>query len=848
MLRITLKGLLAHKLRLVLTALSVVLGVAFVAGSLILGDTLNRTFDNLFATAYSGTDVGVRGKAAFEASAVEGGDPTQTRAPVPEDVLGIVTGVPGVAEAAGDYYGFAQIVAPDGTAVETSGAPTFGGAWLGTSRLNPYKLVDGKAPAGPGQVAIDAETATGADITVGDRITVLTETGQREAVVSGVVGFGAESGSLAGATVTLFDPATAETALGTDGAYSEILAVGDGSVSDAELRDRVAAVLPAGVAAYTGEQLGEMDASDIQEGLGFFTTFLLVFAAIAVFVGSFIIFNTFTMLVAQRTRELALLRALGASRHQVNRAVLTEAAAVGIVGSTLGLGLGVGLAVALRELIDALLGSLPAGGLVFQANTVVWSYVVGVVVTVVAAVAPARRATRIAPVAALRDDVAMPVSSLHRRAVVGVVLAGLGVAGMTAGLLGEAPLLVLGIGALLVFVGAASLSPFASRPVVGGLGRLLPRVWGTTGRLARENALRNPRRTAATASALMVGLALVSAVGVLSASLVTSANAIIDRSVGADFIVTTANFMPVPGGTAEAMRSVDGVAAVTSFRAGQAEVGGRVTSLQGVTADTVDQTLQLDVTAGELSALAEGMLLADEDLAKDRGWAVGDTLPVVYGRTGASEVVLGGTYAENQIAGPFLVSLETFDANFASNLDQVVAMNADPDADLAAVRRGIEAVAAGAGGLQVRDQSEFKQEQRDQINQLLGFVLVLLALAVLIAALGIVNTLALSVIERTREVGLLRAVGMSRVQVRRMIRLEAVVIAVFGTLLGLVLGIAYGVSFVRALADEGIDQLSIPWGQLVAYLVVGGLIGVLAAIWPARRASRLDVLKAITTE
>ncbi|MGH8892485.1 MAG: ABC transporter permease, partial [Actinomycetes bacterium] len=381
----------------------------------------------------------------------------------------------------------------------------------------------------------------------------------------------------------------------------------------------------------------------------------------------------------------------------------------------------------------------------------------------------------------------------------------------------------------------------------GGVGDILPRVWGSTGRLARENARRNPRRTAATASALMIGLALVSAGGVLSASIVKSANAIIDRSVGADFIISTKNFLPIPGNLADELRDVDGIDAVTSFRAGQAQVGEGVEFLQGVTADTVDRTLQLEIVKGDLGALAEGELLVDDDLAAERKWAVGDTVPVVFGKTGKTDLVVGGTYAENQIAGGYLISLETFDANFTTKLDQVVAMTVDPGADLETVRTDITA-AAGESNLEIRDQSEFKAEQRRQINQLLGFILVLLALAVVIAALGIVNTLALSVIERTREIGLLRAVGMGRKQVRRMVRLESVVIAIFGTLLGLALGVALGSALVTALNDEGIDQLVVPVGQLVLYLVAGALIGVVAAVWPARRAARLDVLKAITTE
>ncbi len=846
MLRVTLKSLLARKLRLLLTASAVVLGVAFVSGTLMLGDTLNSTFDKLFATAYSGTDVGVRGKSAFDVNVADGGDPAQSRPPVPAEVLDVVRGVDGVREAEGDFSGFAQIVRPDGKVVETSGAPTIGGAWLGTSPLNPYRLVEGSAPTASGEVAVDSATATDNSLKVGDRIGVLTQTGPTEATVTGIVGFGDGTG-LAGATITLFDQATARTVLSEGGGFSEVLAVGDGTVDDSTLRARVAKALPPGFVALTGDQLAAQESGSIKDALSFFSTFLLVFAVISIFVGSFIIFNTFSMLVAQRSRELALLRALGASRGQVNRAVVLEAGVVGLLGSTLGLGLGVLLSFGLQALVGALLGDLPSDGLVFRANTVFWAYLTGVVVTVLSAVAPARRATHIPPVAALSDDVALPAASLRRRAILGSVVLGLGVAAMAAGLVGGAGILWVGIGALGIFLGAAMLSPFLSRPMIGGLGSVLPRLWGSTGRLARENARRNPRRTAATASALMIGLALVAAGGVLGASITKSANAIIDKSIGADFIVTTANFTPIPAAVADELRGVDGVDAVTAFRAGQAEIGGSVASLQGVTADTVDRTLRLDVVSGDLAALGRGEMLVSKKKATEQGWQVGDRIPVVFGRTGSTDLVLGGTYAENQIAGDYLISLGTYEQNYTQKLDQVVALTVKPDADVEAVRAGITRT-ADSSNLQIRDQSEFKDEQRQQINQLLGFIFVLLALAVLIAALGIVNTLALSVIERTREIGLLRAVGMGRRQVRRMIRLESVVISVFGTLLGLVLGVALGSALVQALNDEGIDQLVIPYGQLVVYLLVGAVIGVVAAVWPARRAARLDVLRAITTE
>ena len=400
------------------------------------------------------------------------------------------------------------------------------------------------------------------------------------------------------------------------------------------------------------------------------------------------------------------------------------------------------LSLGLKALVGVFIGDIPANGIVFQGSTVLWAYLTGVVVTVVAAAAPARRATKISPVAAMRDDIAMPEASLHRRAILGTLTLVAGIVAMGAGLLGDAGILWVGLGALAIFLGVAMLSPFLSRPAVGGIGVLLPRFWGSTGRLARENARRNPRRTAATASALMIGLALVSAGGVLSASLIKSANAIVDRSVGADFIITTKNFLPIPGKVADDIRTVDGVDAVTSFRSGQAEIEGKVVSLQGVTADTVDKTMKLEIIQGDLAALGNGEMLVDDKQATEQGWKVGDKIPAVFGKTGETDLVLGGTYATNELAGSYLIDLPTYDENFTQRLDQVVALTVAPDADVEQVRKGVTA-AVGSSNLEIRDQSEFKEEQRQQINQLLGFIFVLLALAVLIAALGIVNTLAL---------------------------------------------------------------------------------------------------------
>ena len=844
MLRATVKSVLARKLRLALTTLSIVLGVAFIAGTLVLADTLNATFDRLFGEAEKGTSVAVRAKSAFT-----GDNLSDNRAPVPESLLDRVRTVPGVRHAVGNVEGYAQLVDPRTRDVIANGqAPGLGVDW-DDSTLSPLRLTTGRGPRAPDEIAIDSETAREHDLGPGRSVTVLTRVGPLSARVVGVFKFGS-SGNLAGATMTAFEPRTAQRLIGEPSTFSMVRLAAQPGISQEELRDRVRRVLPTGYEALTGTQLSAETANAIQRNLSFFNIFLLVFAGIALFVGSFIIANTFTMLVAQRTRELALFRALGASRRQVTRSVLGEALIVGVVASTVGLLAGVGMAKLLQVLLNAIGVTLPKSALVLKAHTPIWAYVVGVGVTLLAAYPPARRAARVPPVAALRDDVALPERSLRRRAVVGGVLTAAGAVLVGTGLagVGAQPAALVGLGAMAVFLGVAMLSPLISRPVTRLLGAPFVRFAGVAGRLARENALRNPRRTAATAAALMIGMALVSAMTVMASSIKASSNQIIDRSLGADYIISTTGFTPFSGAVAERVAAVPGIDAVTSFRFGIAKLGGAASNVQGVQPDTVAKTLNLDVYAGSLANLGEGQLLISEKVAKARNWRVGQRVPAVFERAGATTLTVGGVYRENQIAGDHLLSTAAFTRYFPRSLDLVVAATAGPGVDRSQVHAAVERAAAAASpNVRVRDQSEFKEEQRKQVDQLLALVIALLALAILIAVLGIVNTLALSVFERTREIGLLRAVGMSRRQLRRMIRLESVIIAVFGAVLGVIVGIGFGWALAQALRDEGVGVLVIPGGQLALYVLLAAFVGVLAAVLPARRAARLDVLRAIAT-
>src|SRR3954451_21291014 len=845
MFRLAWKGAVARRVRLALTATSIIIGVAFVCGTLVLTDTLNSTFDSLFANAGKGVAVVVRGEQAFKGSSDNG--PVDERSLVPDSVLGTVRKLPGVTSASGDAGGYAQLVYR-GKAIVNGGAPNLGTAWVGDAPTNPLHLVKGRPPGFDGEVAIDQKSATKFHIPIGAHVDVIASGKSIAATVVGVVRYG-ENSSLAGATLTAFSPVEAQRLLlNTSGQWTTVQIAADPGVSQETLRNRVAAASDDPDLQVLTEKAYVADqADDVKGQFQFFNVLLLVFAFISVFVAVFIIFNTFTVLVAQRTRELALLRALGASRRQVLRAVVFEATIVGVVAGALGIGLGVLVAWGLRALISALAGGLETVGLQLRGRTVLIGMLVGVLVTVAASVVPAVRAPRVPRVAAMREDFASPTATLRRRNITGAVVLVLGVALLANGVRAEQALQI-GLGALLMFRGVTTLSPLLSRPVVGGLGRLLPRLYGTTGRLARENALRNPRRTAATASALMLGIALTTTMSVLAASITTSANAQIDNSVGADFIITAKNFSPVSDSVAKAVAAVPGASAVTSFRSGSMRIGKSVKTVQGATGDTVADTLRLTVKAGSVDDIPLGDVLVSADTAKDRHLHVGSTLPVAFALTHKQTLKVTGIYAKNPIAGDYMIGLDTYDANFRNRLDIVVAVKAADGANLGTLRDGLSTALKTTPNLELRDQTQFKQDQKRQINQVLIFVLALLVLSLVIAWLGIVNTLALSVFERTREIGLLRAVGMATRQVRRMIRLEAVVIAVFGALLGIVLGLGYGTALVRALASQGIDTTSIPWGQVVGYLLIGVVAAITAAWWPARRASKLDVLQAISSE
>ncbi|NHC23791.1 FtsX-like permease family protein [Nocardioides sp. IC4_145] len=846
MIRAALKSLLGRKLRLLMSTFAIVLGVAFVTGSLVFSDTLGRSFTALFASTVG--DVVVR---PVGGTTTQGAPSTQT---LPAALIDELADVPGAARADGNVTAVGVFVVDTyGKVVGGLGPPALGGNWNDAPAghgLTGLTVQEGREPRRSGEVVLDERTAERAGYDVGDRVPFVTSTERLnlDAELVGIAEF-AEGGSLNGATLAQFDTATAQELFleGRD-VYNDVWVTAEDGVSQEELAERVREVLPEGVEAVTGDDAADEAASDLLEAVSFLTTFLLIFAGISLVVGSFLIVNTFSILVAQRSRELALLRALGASKRQVTWSVQLEALVLGLVGSSVGLGLGVLLAQGIRAVTSSFGLDLSGQGLVFEPRTVVAAYAVGVLVTMAAAWLPARRTARIAPVQALRDDVALPEGSLRRRLWAGLALAVAGLAALAAGLFADVPRAGwwVGLGVLAVLLGVAAASPVLSRPFLGAARAAYARAFGAVGNLAGQNSLRNPRRTTATASALMIGLTLACTMAIVG----DSAKATVDESVAesfvGDYVVSSAFGGEFSPAIADRMAEVDGVASVLRERFAFGERDGDDQGISATDPDTVDD-LGLTLVEGSADPLRDETVVVEESWAEDEGVAVGDTVTLDL-PTGEARWEVVGVFEDNPIVFfPLLTTVDTLLAAGFADRDNYVVVDAE-DGAAAGLQERLEEVVADSPVVTVKDEAGFAAEQREPIDQLVLMIFALLGLALVIAVLGIVNTLALSVIERTREVGLLRAIGLSRAQLRLMITLESVVIAVLGAVLGTVLGTFFGVALMRALRDEGLDVISVPVGQLAAFLLVAVVVGVLAAVLPARRAARLDVLRAIATD
>jgi len=855
--RVTLTRLLVHRVRFVLTALAVVLGVAFLAGTLVLTDTISRTFDSLFLDVYRGTDAVVRMQQPAGDSFLG-----FQRPPVPASLIDQVRAVPGVSAVAGMVTGYAQLVGENGAPIgnPTRGAPTLGGSWVSDARLNPYTLVPGgHPPHGPDQVVIDRASAIAGHLHVGSVVTVLTRQPPRRFMVVGLLRFGTADSPL-GASVALFDTSTAQQVVGQPGTFDEISVAAAPGVSQTTLQRRLRAALHVpGIEVLTGAQVTADAQSQVQRVLSFFDTFLLVFAAVALFVGAFIISNTFSIVLAQRLREHALLRAIGATRRQILLSVLGESAVVGLLSSAAGLAVGVVLAVGLKAVLHAAGVGIPATGLVVLPRTAVAAFAVGTGVTVASSILPGWRARRVPPIAALRELATEPAGTRRGRVLAGGVLGTAGLAALAGALIGSPPNAgwIAGGGAAAVFLAVATLGPVGARPLSRALGWPVARLRGIPGTVARDNALRNPRRTAATASALVVGVALVVLVDVVASSVKASVASALDRSLRADLVLT-----PGTGGAsfsgagispalAQQLRRLPQVAVAAGVRAGLVRVDGNTTVVLAADPAAVAQMWDLEIRQGSLARLGPGDIAVSVAEADAHGWHLGQRIPVVFAATGTRQLAIGALYASSAAVGSFFLSLSAFEANAAQQLDAEVFVKLAPGVPPAQGRRAVEQVARAYPNVVVQDQAQYRNDQLAAIDQVVNLVDVLLALALLIALIGIANTLALSVIERTRELGLLRAVGATRAQLRSAVRWESVIIAVLGGVTGIAVGLGLGWAVVVSLEHSAGGQLTtvaFPLAQPLVVAVAAGVAGVAAAVAPSRRAARLDVLAAIASE
>jgi putative ABC transport system permease protein len=853
---VALKGLAGRKFRAALTAFAVVLGVTMVSGSYIFTDTISKAFTAILADSYEGTSAVVSGKKIVEFSA--SGNPT-----IPAALLTRIQALPEVEAAAGGFVDLAdesneaKLIDKQGDAIAPGGdAPTFGfGMDARDERFSPLKLVDGRWASGPHEVAIDAGTAERYGFEVGDAIGVAAGGSTDDFRLTGLVKLGSVD-SIGNATISVFDVETAQALFHKEGQFDSISVAAAPGVSPAELVRAVEPVLPPSAEVKTAAERADTAAKNIESETNSVRYALFAFGGIALFVGAFVILNTLSITVAQRTREFATLRTLGASRRQVLRSVLLEGLVLGLFASVIGLFLGLGLAVGMDAVLAALGVELPDAGTVFAARTVIVSLLVGTTITALASVVPALRATRVPPIAAVREGATLPRSRLALLAPwIALATIALGVAafayGLFAGGLGtKEVLLLLGVGCFALFVGVALIASRLVRPLAALVGWPARRLGGPAGKLARVNAVRNPGRTAATAAALMIGLALVTFVAVLGQVVKTSFAEETDRLVQADYLLTAEDgFSPLATQAGETLAAVPGVELVSSVRSDSALVFGEEQSVVGVDPATIASVSPLTWAQGsdeDLAALGRDGAILSDDFAKERDLERGERFAVTTGQGERLEVEVRGTYSEAALPGPIAISQDAFDATFPRPQDAITFVNVRGDTS-AAQARALDRAVARFPDADVQTQAAYVENREGEFSTFLNVVYGLLALSVVVSFFGMVNTLALSVFERTRELGMLRAVGMTRRQTRRMVRHESVITALIGAGLGMPLGIFLAGLVTVALRDEGL-RFSLPGPTLVLFALIAVTAGILAAILPARRASRLNVLEALQYE
>ena len=848
MIRWAWRNVSAHAGRVALTVVAISIGVAFVAGTFIFTDTLQRAFNQLTATQPFDVEV---------VSAGELAEDFRSQPELPAELVTAIAALPEAKSASGTVQlrGI-EVLNRDGEVREGFG-PRFGVGWVPIDELRQLRLVEGSPPRGPNEIAIDKTNAERLGYPVGAQVKVTTPKGLIDAKIAGVFDYGI-SATFGGATITAFDLATARSYLNDSANVTTVVVSAAEGVTPDELRDAISEVIPSTARGVTNQEAADEVQQTISDALGIFNTILLAFAGIALVVGSFIIANTFTMLVAQRARELALLRAIGASRRQITFAVLVEAAAIGVVSSAIGVGLGVGLAFGLRALLGVFGIEAPFGGLLVAPRTIAIAVGVGVLITLLVAWLPAKRAGSLPPVAAMRDEISIPIRSLRLRVVFGLALL---IAAVTSGWFaldissedsGRGAQLA-GVSAAAGLLGVIVLAPALVRSVIGFLGA--PFSGRPVGKLARENDQRNPRRTAATASALTIGLALITALATLGASLQVSVSETIDEVIGSDLVLTPSGFGTFPVEVKEIVAANPEIVEVAAIRTVPALIGadifsgeaGDVTVLNGIDPAAFEGLLSVEVLDGDLSKLAIGTVAVDKESADELNLKVGDTTTLTFSVFPLPLEVVA-IYEEAILVNGFLTNTEALEVAGVPPADTSVFAQVKPGADVATVQAQVREDLAAYPNVEVVNQAEFKEQIQGQVDELLALVSLLILLAVIVAFVGVVNTLALGVIERTREIGLLRAIGMSRRQLMRMVVIESFLITLFGLALGVILGLIFGVLLQQVLKGEGLQTLDIPFDRIGLVAVVIAVAGVVAALWPARRAARLNMLRAIATE
>src|SRR6516164_5055388 len=843
MLALTVKSIRANKARFILTSLAVLLGVAFMAGTFVLTDTIKKSYDQISTSVYHHTDAVVRSAQVVDS----GGQGAKTRGTISASTLATVRAVKGVRAAEPQQLGVAVVVGRNGKLLDANpnlSVPLALG-WQDTPALNPMTLVSGHGPRAPNEIVIDRASAKEGHFDVGDTVRVVSPAGSQQYRIAGIATYGGADNA-AGAQVVAFTQETASRVIGTPGRYSAIEVVAAPGYSQRQVAANLrAAIHEPGTEVLTGAQAAAEARRDTGASLRFVNIFLLTFAIVALVVGSFVIYNTFTITVAQRSKETALLRAIGAKRRQVMRSIRLEALFTGLFASTAGVILGLGLAQGLRSLLSAFGMGLPSGSSVIEARTVVVSMLTGIVVTVAAAWLPARRAAKVAPIEALRDTALDTSAQSKRRVLFGVATGGVLIAQGLSG----AGVKAVGLGALAVFAGVVMLGPTIARRFSRIVGWPLPRVRGVAGTLARENATRNPRRTAATSSALMIGVALVAFITVFAASAKSSVATSVDSAIKSDWIITPQFGMGgLSPSVAQRIDALPEAGAVTVLRYFDARVNNATTQASALDPARVERTVRLDVQTGSIGALGSHDVAVRAEVAKKKNLHLGDTVTMFFPETGDQPLRVVATYGTKQPLGDYAISLPAFDANVATHVDNAILVSDAPGVSKQQAREAIQRVLQDYPTATLMTKAEFKGAIANQIDKILNLIYVLLAMALVIALFGIANTLALSVFERTREVGLLRAVGMSRSQVRSTVRWESVLIAMLGTALGTAIGLGFAWTLVHAMKNSDLNTFAVPLEQLGLIVVAAAVAAVVAAVLPARRAARLDVLKAISHE